>query len=155
PKSDANLILTIEIILMSLFLLMNTADTLLQERGYGHYAGSSGSFMISGLLHPLLNGLESPALATVERTCWWLHIVGIFAFLNYLPYSKHLHILLAFPNAYYMRLEPMGLMKNMPEIQNEVLYAMQPELAPTEAAPPGKFGARDVMDLSWRNLLDA
>lgn len=155
PKSDANLILTIEIILMSLFLLMNTADTLLQERGYGHYAGASGSFMISGLLHPLLNGLDSPALAAFERTCWWLHILGIFAFLNYLPYSKHLHILLAFPNAYYMRLEPMGLMKNMPEIQNEVLYAMQPESAPTEAAAPGKFGARDVMDLSWRNLLDA
>ena len=155
PKSDANLILTIEIILMSLFLLMNTADTLLQERGYGHYADYSGSFIVSGLLHPLLSGLDNSSLVVVERSCWWLHITGIFAFLNYLPYSKHLHILLAFPNAYYMRLQPLGYMKNMPAIQNEVLYAMQPELAPAEAAPPDKFGARDVMDLSWRNLLDA
>jgi len=84
-----------------------------------------------------------------------MHILGIFAFLNYLPYSKHLHILLAFPNAYYARLWPEGKMHNMTEIQKEVLYAMQPELAPAEASVPGKFGAKDVFDLSWRNLLDA
>jgi ferredoxin len=155
PRSDANLILSIEIILMSLFLIMNTADTLLQARGYGHYAGYSGNFMISSLLHPLFDGFSNGGLVAIERTAWWLHIVGILAFLNYLPYSKHLHILLAFPNAYYVRLKPQGYMRNMKEIQNEVLYAMQPELAPAEAAAPGKFGARDVADLSWRNLLDA
>jgi heterodisulfide reductase subunit C len=92
----------------------------------------------------------------VERISWWLHILGIYAFLNYLPYSKHLHIILAFPNAYYARLAPMGKMQNMPSVQQEVLYAMQPELAPTgEAEPPKKFGAKDIADLSWRNLLDA
>jgi ferredoxin len=91
----------------------------------------------------------------VERTAWWLHITGIFVFLNYLPYSKHLHILLAFPNAYYTRLEPQGKMKNMPAVQNEVLYAMQPETAPADAAPPAHFGAKDIFELSWKNLLDA
>ncbi|MBC8033093.1 MAG: Fe-S oxidoreductase, partial [Chitinophagaceae bacterium] len=104
PRNDANLILIIEIILMSLFLTMNTADTLLQERGYGHYAGYSGNFVISSLLHPIFNALSNETLVATERACWWLHIAGIFAFLNYLPYSKHLHILLAFPNAYFARL---------------------------------------------------
>ena len=97
-------------------------------------------------------------LVFTERCCWWLHITGIFAFLNYLPYSKHLHILLAFPNAYYARLEPQGKMANMPEIQREVLYAMQPELAPaadTVPENPKKFGAKDITDLSWKNLMDA
>jgi heterodisulfide reductase subunit C len=156
PRSDANYILITEIILMTLFLTLNASDTLLQSRGYGHYGEHiTGNFAFSQWLHPLLNGLSNEALVAVERACWWLHILGIFAFLNYLPYSKHLHILLAFPNAYYTRLEPKGLMHNMPEIQNEVLYAMQPELAPTNATPPEKFGAKDVMDLSWRNLMDA
>jgi ferredoxin len=156
PRSDANIILTVEIILMSLFLTMNAADTLLQERNYGHYGeAATGSFAFSGLLHPLLNGMSDVSLVAIERTCWWLHIIGIFAFLNYLPYSKHLHILFAFPNAYYTRLHPKGHMKNMPEIQKEVLYAMQPELAPADAASPARFGAKDVFDLSWRNLLDA
>lgn len=162
PRSDANYILITEIILMCLFLTMNAADTLLQSRGYSHYgAHTTGDFLVSGALHPLLNSLSSPALAGLERTCWWLHILGIFAFLNYLPYSKHLHILLAFPNAYYSRLAPEGKLKNMPAIQQEVLYAVQPELAPPapasgeEAPVPPKFGAKDVFDLSWRNLLDA
>ncbi len=114
-----------------------------------------GNFLISQWLHPLLNGFSNHQLAVVERTCWWLHIAGIFAFLNYLPYSKHLHILLAFPNAYYARLSPEGKMRNMKSVQQEVFYAMQPELAPAESAPPAKFGAKDVFDLSWRNLLDA
>ena len=156
PRSDANYILVSEIILMTLFLTMNGADTLLQERGYGYYAEhTTGNFAFSQLLHPLLGNLGDSALVTVERICWWLHILGIFAFLNYLPYSKHLHILLAFPNAYYARLEPQGKFKNMVSVQNEVLYAMQPELAPADAAPPDKFGAKDIFDLSWRNLLDA
>ena len=172
PRSDANYILLTEIVLMTLFLTMNAADTVLQARGYGHYSAHlTGDFAFSRLLHPLLNGLSNGSLVALERTCWWLHILGILAFLNYLPYSKHLHILLAFPNAYYARLEPEGKLRNMPAIQREVLYAMQPETAPpapaggstppapTEAAsaapPTDRFGAKDVFDLSWRNLLDA
>ena len=156
PRSDANYILISEIILMTLFLTMNASDTLLQAKDYGHYADhATGNFIFSSFLHPLLSGISTPTLVTIERTCWWLHITGIFAFLNYLPYSKHLHIMLAFPNAYYARLQPAGKMRNMPAIQNEVLYAMQPELAPTDVAAPASFGAKDVTDLSWRNLLDA
>jgi ferredoxin len=156
PKRDANFILVAEIILMSLFLTMNATDTLLQERGYGHYAAHlTGNFSLSAWLHPLLNGLSTNTLFAMERACWWLHIAGIFAFLNYLPYSKHLHILFAFPNAYYARLKPMGKMNNMPAIQHEVLYALQPELAPPGEAQPQSFGARDVTELSWRNLMDA
>jgi len=161
PRSDANYILLTEIILMGLFLTMNAADTLLQSRGYGHYgAHLTGDFAFSRWLHPLLNGFSSHGLEVLERTCWWLHILGILAFLNYLPYSKHLHILLAFPNAYYARLAPEGKLNNMPAIRQEVLYAMEPETAPAtppaaDAAPPPRFGAKDVFDLSWRNLLDA
>jgi ferredoxin len=157
PRTDANLILVTEIVLMSLFLLMNASDTLLQQRAVGHYADHlTGNFMISSLLHDSLQSLSDQTLIVVERASWWLHIVGIFVFLNYLPYSKHLHIVLAFPNSYYARLQPSGKMENMPSIQQEVLYAMQPELAPTDAvAPPQRFGARDVMDLSWKNLMDA
>lgn len=158
PRSDANFILITEIILMSLFLKMNAADTLLQIRGAEHYAiHPTGNFVLSQYLHPLLNHFSNNSLMALERICWWLHIAGIFAFLNYLPYSKHLHIILAFPNAYFARLTPMGEMQNMPTIQNEVLYAMQPELAPTgeQAVTAHKFGAKDVMDLSWKNLMDA
>jgi len=158
PKSDANYILIIEIVLMSLFLFLNASDTLLQARGVEHYAAHpTGNFIISQYLQPILNGLDNSQLEMVERGCWWLHIVGIFAFLNYLPYSKHLHIILAFPNAYYGRLKPMGEMENMESIQKEVLYAMQPELAPTgeQAVVVQKFGAKDIQDLSWKNLMDA
>jgi heterodisulfide reductase subunit C len=144
PKSDANYILITEIVLMSLFLTMNACD-------------NSQSFFFSSFLKPLFANSSEHNIEVIERTCWWLHIVGIFAFLNYLPYSKHLHIILAFPNAYYARLEAEGKMKNMPDIQKEVLYAMQPELAPTNEVPQEhkKFGAKDVFDLSWKNLLDA
>jgi ferredoxin len=157
PRTDANLILITEIVLMSLFLLMNASDTLLQQRAVGHYADQlTGNFLISSTLHGWLEPLSDQALIVTERASWWLHIIGIFAFLNYLPYSKHLHIVLAFPNTYFARLQPAGKMENMPSIQQEVLYAMQPELAPTDAAaPPTRFGARDVMDLSWKNLMDA
>ncbi len=154
PRSDANYILITEIVLMSLFLTMNATDLVLQERGDSHYP-TTGSFYFSGLISLIFSGLSDNTLVAIERICWWLHIAGIFAFLNYLPYSKHLHIMLAFPNAYYARLESPGKMKNMPSVQNEVLYAMQPELAPTDAAPPARFGAKDVFDLSWKNLLDA
>ena len=156
PRSDANYILITEIVLMSCLLTMNASDTLLQQRGHPGYADHmTGSFIVSSLCFPLLNGFSDAGLIALERTCWWLHILGIFAFLNYLPYSKHLHIILAFPNAYFTRLEPKGQMKNMPSVQQEVLYAMQPEKAPEGAAVPEKFGAKDIFDLSWRNLLDA
>ncbi len=142
PRSDANFILIAEIVLMSLFLIMNAADT-------------KSSFIISSHIQPLLKGFSESQLSMIENTAWWLHILGIYAFMNYLPYSKHLHIILAFPNAYFASLLPKGQMHNMESIQNEVLYAMQPELAPTNAAAPEKFGAKDVMDLSWKNLMDA
>lgn len=157
PRSDANYILITEIVLMTLFLFLNASDTLLQQRDIEHYsANATGNFLLSQYLHPLLSGLGNDGLQIIERGSWWLHIVGIFAFLNYLPYSKHLHIILAFPNAYYARLEPIGKMHNMESVQKEVLYAMQPELIPAgDGEPPKKFGARDIQDLSWRNLLDA
>jgi heterodisulfide reductase subunit C len=157
PRSDANYILITEIVLMTLFLFLNASDTLLQARGVEHYAENpTGNFILSKYLHPVLNGISDSGLQWIERGTWWLHIVGIFAFLNYLPYSKHLHIVLAFPNAYYAPLEPMGKMENMESIQKEVLYAMQPELVPTgDAEPPKKFGAKDINDLSWKNLMDA
>jgi len=158
PRSDANYILITEIVLMTLFLTLNASDTLLQTKGAEHYSQQlTGNFIFSQYLHPLLNGISNDGLIAVERGCWWLHIIGIFAFLNYLPYSKHLHIILAFPNAYYARLEPMGEMTNMPSVQKEVLYAMQPELAPatSEEEPVKKFGAKDIPDLSWKNLMDA
>ena len=139
PRSDANYILLTEMALMALFLTMNAADTLLQSRGYGHYGAlHTGDFFFSRWLHPLLAGWNNGSLVVLERSCWWLHILGILAFLNYLPYSKHLHILLAFPNAYYARLQPEGRIRNMPSVQQEVLYAMQPETAPAALAeaPP-------------------
>ena len=156
PRSDANIILFFEIVLMTLFLTMNSTDRALQLQGHPGYH-DVGNFFFSGLIAPSLTGMDSGTLVIIERVAWWLHIAGIFAFLNYLPYSKHLHIIFAFPNAYYARLIPQGKMRNMPAIQNEVLYAMQPELAPTDAGgePIKKFGAKDVNDLSWRNILDA
>ncbi len=155
PKTDANLILITEIVLMSLFILMNAADRALQLQGGQEHYRETGNFLISGLVAPIFSTVNASTLIYIERTCWWLHIIGILAFLNYLPYSKHLHIALAFPNAYYARLQPKGQMDNMLSVQNEVKYMMQPELAPTDAGTPSKFGAKDVFDLKWKNLLDA
>jgi heterodisulfide reductase subunit C len=156
PRNDANIILVTEVVLMSLFLLMNSADLALQAHGVEHYT-QTGSFVISSLLSGSLGGLSNGTLVGIERCCWWLHIIGVFAFLNYLPYSKHIHILLAFPNAYYSRLTPQAELANMKEIQNEVLYMMEPDKAPATNGeqPVMKFGAKDVTDLSWKNLLDA
>ena len=156
PRSDANYILITEIILMSLFLTMNATDRALQLQGAEHYH-NTGGFIVSGSISNIFSGSGISSLVGIERTCWWLHIIGILAFLNYLPYSKHLHIMLAFPNAYYARLDTPGKMSNMENVQNEVKYMMQPELAPPANgdAPPMKFGAKDVFDLSWKNLLDA
>jgi heterodisulfide reductase subunit C len=156
PRNDANYILAFEIILMTLFLMMNSADRNLQLRTERHYA-DVGSFWVSGIIAPVFQNLGTGSLVALERTAWWLHIAGIFVFLNYLPYSKHLHIILAFPNTYYARLAPQAKMQNMPEIQNEVLYSMQPETMPAEVTTQEhkKFGAKDIFDLSWRNLMDA
>jgi heterodisulfide reductase subunit C len=158
PRKDANTILYIEIVLMSLFLLMNAADLELQSRAVEHYH-QTGSFVISQYLQGLFSGIPTGGLIFIERAFWWLHILGILAFLNYLPYSKHLHIVLAFPNAYYApkENESLGLMNNMKSIQNEILYMMEPDKAPPIDANAAvqKFGARDVFDLSWKNLMDA
>jgi len=142
PRSDANYILITEIVLMCLFLTMNAADT-------------DAHFLISSKLKPVFNNFSSAQLNSIEHSAWWIHILGIYAFMNYLPFSKHLHIILAFPNAYYAALTPKGQMHNMESVQKEVLYAMQPELAPANAPAPDQFGAKDVMDLSWKNLMDA
>ncbi len=154
PKNDANLILITEVVLMSLLLIMNSADQVLQTRMPEHYPATA-PFLISSHFTGLFSGMSDGALMGLERGCWWLHIIGVFAFLNYLPYSKHIHIVLAFPNAYFSKLTPQGEIKNMKEIQNEVLYMMEPDKAPTEVAEQKRFGAKDVTDLSWKNLLDA
>ena len=154
PRTDANLILITEIILMTLFLTMNSADRALQLQGNPHYA-DHGSFILSGFIADSMMHLQASTLIGIERTCWWLHIIGIFAFLNYLPYSKHFHILLAFPNTYFKPLVPKGEMKNMKNVEQEVQYMFKPELAPPNADAQTKFGAKDIFDLSWKNLLDA
>jgi ferredoxin len=162
PRRDANIILYVEVVLMTLFLTMNAADTVLQTRGEAHYtAHAVGPWMVSSWLAPALSTLGTGTLVALERGAWWLHIAGIFAFLNYLPYSKHLHIIMAFPNAWFARPEVQGKMTNMPEIQREVLLAMGADTSPFAAvtalpeAAPAQFGAKDVADLSWKNLLDA
>ncbi len=154
PRSDANYILIAEIILMCLFLIMNATDRALQLQGSEHYH-ETGNFVISGFLAPLFQNFSATTLIFIERSCWWLHIAGIFVFLNYLPYSKHLHVILAFPNSYYGKLQPKGEMENMLSVQNEVKYMMQPELAPTGEQAPVKFGAKDIFDLKWTSLMGA
>ena len=155
PRSDANLILVIEILLMSAFLTMNGADLALQKIGYGHYT-AAGSFPISKYLQPLFDGLTVDAMVAIERSCWWFHIIGILAFLNYLPYSKHIHIILAFPNVYFSNLNKKGEFSNLQSVTNEVKLMLDPSaIPPPPSDVPVKFGAKDVMDLSWKNLLDA
>ena len=159
PKKDADWILYIECILMGLFLTMNAADYSLQQAGVAHYM-QAGSFPISSWLATGMSGWSEAALISVERAAWWAHILGILFFLNYLYYSKHLHILLAFPNTYWGKLGPEGQMDNLESVRKEVALMMDPEAdpyaAPAEAAsPPEKFGASDVMDLSRIQLLGA
>jgi heterodisulfide reductase subunit C len=159
PKNDANLILYIELVLMFLFLTMNGADYQLQQLGAEHYT-QAGSFPISQLLAPIFDGMGIPSLVLLERSAWWLHIVGILFFLNYLYYSKHLHILLAFPNTYFGKIGPNGQFDNLEAVTKEVKLMMDPTAdpfaAPVEGAePPAKFGASDVMDLNWVQLLNA
>jgi len=157
PKSDANIILVTEIILMTLFLTMNAADQILQQMETTHYI-KAGSFPVSSLITPLLAGISEETLIALERFCWWLHIAGILAFLNYVPYSKHFHILLAFPNTWYSNLNKKGKFNNLESVTSEVKLMMDPSAVPPTvdpAAPPVRFGAKDVTDLTWKNLMDA
>ena len=161
PKNDALYILYFEMVLMSLFLLMNAADANLQALGVAHYT-VAGSFPISQFIAPLFDGLSQSSLIIMERTAWWMHITGILVFLNYLYYSKHLHILLAFPNTFYAKLTATGKMDNLQAVTDEVQMMMDPEADPFTAAPegsadeePAKFGASDVMDLNRVQLLNA
>ena len=162
PKKDANYILYFEMVLMSLFLLMNAADYHLQHvaGGFSHY-NQAGSFPVSQFLSPLFDGTSNYTVALLERTFWWLHIAIILVFLNYLYFSKHLHILLAFPNTYYADLNPKGQFDNLESVTKEVKLMMDPNADPFAAQPvdenavPSKFGASDVQDLNWVQLLNA
>jgi len=163
PKNDANYILYFEMVLMILFITMNGADYQLQLNGAAHYAqeaGIVGSFPISHFMSPWFEGFSNGTLIIIERAAWWLHIVGILFFLNYLYYSKHLHILLAFPNVYFSKLTPKGEFDNLEAVTNEVKLMMDPDAdpyaAPEEGAEePEKFGASDVMDLNQVQLLNS
>ncbi len=164
PKKDANLILIMEIILVTCIFTMNGADEALFRQGLSHYGeGTTGSFgfTISSFLGDTVFGsMSHETLHLLERIGWWGHILMVFAFLNYLPYSKHFHILLAFPNTYYSNLEKKGKFTNMASVTAEVKLMLDPTAdpfaAPAEgAAEPQRFGAKDVTDLTWKNLLDA
>jgi len=154
PKNDANLILLIETLLMTAFLTMNAADQVLQSRAVEHYT-QAGSFPISSLITGLFDSWSTGSLIMYERIAWWFHILGILAFLNYLPYSKHFHIILAFPNVFYANLEKKGRFTNMTAVTNEVKMMLDPSAIPVEIEGPVKFGAKDVADLPWKSLLDS
>ena len=165
PKMDADIILYFEVVLMLLFLTMNAADFKLQLLQVPHYydpAGIMGSFPVSKFIKPFFDNMSVESIILIERTAWWLHIIGILIFLNYLYFSKHLHILLAFPNTYYARMKPQGEFDNLESVTNEVKLMMDPDADPFAASPegeveetPAKFGASDVMDLNWAQLLNA
>lgn len=155
PAMDGNLILIIEIVLMAAIFTMNATDQLLQARGHEDYP-TTGSFFFSSLLMPLFAKMETAALVLLERAAWWFHIIGILAFALYVTYSKHLHIFMAFPNTYFSRLQAKGKMQNMPVVTNEVKMMLGLPVESTEAPTEvGRFGAKDAMDLSWKNLMDA
>jgi len=152
PKSDGNIILYFEMVLMTLFLVMNATDT--------HFQTNHSGNVISQFIAPLFSNFSVESLHLIERTAWWLHITGILVFLNYLYFSKHLHILLAFPNTYFADLNPKGELDNLESVTNEVKLMMDPNADPFAAptnpdALPAKFGASDVQDLNWVQLLNA
>jgi heterodisulfide reductase subunit C len=162
PKKDANYILYFEVVLMLLFLLMNASDLHLQNipGGFSHFI-KAGSFPVSQFIQPLFNGVSSELVMILNELFWWLHIIGILLFMNYLYYSKHLHILLAFPNTYFADLNPKGQLSNLESVTNEVKLMMDPNADPyatpviDENAVPSKFGASDIQDLNWVQLLNA
>ena len=142
-------------VLMTALMLMNAADQNLQLRGNEHYH-AVGSFPISSFFAPMLSGLSDSTLIFIERFFWWLHIIGIFAFLNYLPYSKHLHILLAFPNTYFSNLKPKGEFTSPDSVTDVVAPNFDPAYQlKHDPNHPIRFGAKDVQDLGWKNLMDA
>jgi heterodisulfide reductase subunit C len=159
PKKDANLILIMELVLIVFILTMNGTDEVLYKRGgsYVAYAKGSFGFSISAWLGPLVfDSFNVETLRIFERIGWWGHISMVFLFLNYLPYSKHLHILLAFPTTYFSNLQAKGKFSHMKSVENEVKLMLDPNAIPPESdAPPSRFGAKDVADLTWKNLLDA
>jgi ferredoxin len=159
PKNDANIILFIEICLMTAFLTMNAADSLLQQKHIIHYH-EAGSFPISQFIVPLMSNFSEMSLIAVERFTWWFHIIGILAFIVYLTYSKHLHIILAFPNTYYSKLKPAGAFDNLESVTREVKLMLDPNADPYAAAPAGdgapqRFGTKDVFDMNWVQLMNA
>ena len=159
PKTDANIILIVEVLLMGAFLSMNAADQILQARGAEHYV-VAGSYPISQFIVPLFDGLSNGNLVIVERVTWWFHILGILAFLNYLPYSKHFHIMLAFPSVFYAKLKPRAEFDNMDSVKKEVEMMFDPDADPYAApaepeGPVERFGAKDVADLNWKQLMDS
>lgn len=157
PRSDANIILVTEILLMSSILIMNASDGLLQARGNAHYA-QTGTFLVSQFIQPLLVGMSDGSLVFLERLTWWFHIVGVLIFLNYIPFSKHLHVFLSFPNVFYSKMGPLGKMENMPAITNEIKLMLDPGAdvpLPAEGEEIGQFGAKDATDLNWKQLLEA
>ncbi|MDZ4666927.1 MAG: (Fe-S)-binding protein [bacterium] len=153
---DAATILFIEIILMGALLKMNAADQILQARGVEHYI-IAGSFPISSwLVVPLYNLFSTESLILIERIAWWFHIIGIFIFMNYLPFSKHFHVILAFPNTWYSNLNAKGQLNNMASVTQEVKLMLNPSaVVPEGYQPPTSFGVKDVTDLTWKNLMDA
>ena len=157
PRTDANLILIFEILLMMAFLTMNAADSLLQTKD-SHYV-VAGSFPVSTSITPFLNDLELSSLIFIERFCWWFHILGILAFLNYVLISKHLHIFFAFPSTYYANLNSLGGLDNLDSVTKEVKLMMDPNADPyavdNTSSAPQSFGAKDVTDLNWVQLLNA
>ena len=163
PKIDANFILLGEITLICFIFMMNGADEVLYSSGLSHaqnIGDSSLGLAISSHLGPLLfGGMAEHTLHYIERIGWWGHITMVLGFLNYLPYSKHLHILLAFPNVYYSNLNPPGQFTNLESVSNEVKAILDPSFTPPPANPnpatAEHFGAKDVTDLSWKQLLDA
>ncbi len=156
PRTDANLILVTEILLMAAFLTMNATDVVLQSRSFEHYI-QAGAFPISNMFSPVFSSLSSESLMFIERFCWWFHIIGILTFLNYIPYSKHFHILLAFPNTWYSNLQAKGKFDEMKNVSREVLLMLDPaaQVEPPAASDPQRFGAKDVNDLTWKQLMDA
>lgn len=156
PLLDANLILIFEIVLMLAILTMNGADQLLQARKVGDYIPTGSLFFSNHLILPLIEGMDTNSLILIERMAWWLHIIGIFGFAIYVTYSKHLHIIMAFPNTYFGSLNPPGVISNMEDVMNEVKIMLGIEQAGNDTpSEPGTFGVKDVRDLSWKNLMDA
>ncbi|MDH5398921.1 MAG: (Fe-S)-binding protein [Cyclobacteriaceae bacterium] len=156
PRLDANLILVIEVLLMLAIIHMNTADQILQERNT-HYT-ATGKLWISSLMIPAFTALDTGTLIFIERFAWWFHIIGILGFATYVTYSKHLHIFLAFPNTYYSRFRPKGHLNNMPDVTREVssMLGLPGATATTEnPVEIGRFGAKDVHDLTVKNMMEA